>query len=291
MPPPPQTSGFADRLIASIRSAGAPTCIGLDPVLEKLPDAVRAAHTRPVPAIAAFCRGVLEAGAGHAAAVKFQSACFERYGGEGVEALSELMHEADGMGWTVILDAKRGDIGITAEHYAAAARAAGAHAITVSGYLGPATLEPYLAAGLGIFALVRTSNPDSDAVQSLRLDDGRSIAEMMADHVAALGQGWMGQHNYSDVGAVVGATKAADGQALRRRMPNQFFLIPGFGAQGGTADDIRACLGEHPESGSGVLVTASRSVIYSFKSDDSNWQKAITRAAIDLATQIRSVVG
>jgi orotidine-5'-phosphate decarboxylase len=292
------TTGFADRLIKSIRAAGAPTCIGLDPVLERLPDAVRSVHPRPIDAIAAFCTGVLDAAQGHAAAVKFQSACFERYGGAGVAVLGDLMAAAASRGWTVILDAKRGDIGISAEHYAAAVRSgapvegtAGAHAITVNGYLGPATIEPYMKAGLGVFVLVRTSNPDSDIVQSARLEDGRTVAEMMADHVATLGQGWMGQHGYSDVGAVVGATKAADSRALRERMPKQFFLVPGYGAQGGTADDIRALLDGRHETGGGVLVTASRSVIYAFEQGDGAWEKAITRAAIAFATEVSSVVG
>lgn len=289
------TTGFADRLIQSIRDAGAPTCIGLDPVFERLPEPVKKEHPRPLDAIAAFCVGVLDAAQGHAAAVKFQSACFERYGGRGVMILGDLMAAAASHGWTVILDAKRGDIGITAEHYAAAVRSGvegvvGAHAITVNGYLGPKTLEPYLHAGLGIFVLVRTSNPDSDLVQSARLEDGRTVAEMMADHIAALGNHWLGQHNYSDVGAVVGATKAADGLALRRRMPTQIFLIPGFGAQGGTPDDIRDLLDGRPETGGGILVTASRSIIYAFDKSDANWQKPVTRAAIDFATQIRNVI-
>jgi orotidine-5'-phosphate decarboxylase len=284
------STGFADRLIDSIRAAGAPTCIGLDPVLERLPEVVRQQHPAAPDAIRAFCSGVLQAAGGHAAAVKFQSACFERYGGPGITILGELMHDAAHMGWTVILDAKRGDIGISAEHYAAAAAGLGAHALTVSGYLGPATLEPYLAAGLGVFVLVRTSNPDSDLVQSLRLDDGRSIAEMMADHIAALGDKCMGLRGYSNVGAVVGATKAADGRALRTRMPRQIFLVPGFGAQGGTADDIRALHDGRAETGGGVLVTASRSVIYAFQRDEKDWPKSITRAAIEFAGQIRTVV-
>jgi orotidine-5'-phosphate decarboxylase len=285
------STGFADRLIDSIRAAGAPTCIGLDPVLDKLPGGVREKHAEPVAAIESFCRGVLKAGAGHAAAVKFQSACFERYGSAGLGVLNQLMHEAAEMGWTVILDAKRGDIGISAEHYAAAAMAAGAHAITVSGYLGPATMEPYLQSGLGIFALVRTSNPDSDLVQGERLADGRTVAEMMADHAAALGERWTGRHGYSDVGAVVGATKAADGRALRQRMPKQIFLVPGYGAQGGTADDIRALLDGRMETGGGVLVSASRSVIYAFEPSEQQWEKAVTRAAIQMATEMQRIVG
>ena len=282
---------FSDRLIDAIRGAGSPTCVGLDPVLEKLPVSVRAAHADPVEAIGAYCRGVVGAVAGQVAAVKFQSACFERYGGAGVGLLAELQKRASGEGLAVVLDAKRGDIGISAQHYAAGAAEAGAHAITVSGYLGAGTLEPFLTAGLGVFVLVRTSNPDGDEVQAERLADGRSVAELMADQVAALGERHLGRHGYSDVGAVVGATKAMEGRALRARMARQVFLVPGYGAQGGTADDVKALLDGRAESGGGVLVTASRSVIYAFEANDASWPKAVTRAAIRFATEIRSVIG
>lgn len=281
---------FSDRLVESIRQAGAPTCIGLDPVLERLPDSVLAQHPDPVEAIGAFCRGVVEAAAGFAAAIKPQSACFERYGAPGVALIGELSRQAADAGLAVVLDAKRGDIGISGEHYAAGAAASGAHAITVNAYLGPKTVDPYLAAGLGVFILVRTSNPDSDAVQSLRIEDGRTVAEMMADHAAAIGAARVGRHGYSDVGAVVGATKAADGRALRARMPRQIFLVPGYGAQGGTAQDIRALLDGRPETGGGVLITASRSVIYAFEKGDANWAKSVRRAALKFTEEVRGVV-
>src|SRR5262249_2518895 len=134
----------------------------------------------------------------------------------------------------------------------------GADALTVSGYLGPDTIEPFLKPGHGAFVLVRTSNPGSDAVQSLPLADGRTIAEMMADHVAALGATRRGKRGLSDVGAVVGATKAADAASLRKRMPDQIFLVPGYGAQGGRLDDVRPMLrpGARWPGDSGVLVTA-----------------------------------
>jgi orotidine-5'-phosphate decarboxylase len=282
---------WSDRLVEAIRGVGAPTCVGLDPVLEKLPEVVKAGGARPLDAVGSFCRGVIGACEGLCAAVKFQSACFERYGGEGVGLLGQLIEAATEAGFAVVLDAKRGDIGVSAEHYAAAAKGLGAHAITANGYLGPKTLEPYLAAGLGVFALVRTSNPDSDAVQSLRLQDGRSVAEMMADHAALLGESRVGKSGYSDMGAVVGATKAEDGRALRARMPRQVFLVPGYGAQGGTAEDIKALLDGRPECGGGVLVTASRSVIYAFEAKDAAWEKAVKRAAMKFGEEIRGVVG
>lgn len=289
--PPPQDAGspgrFADRLAAAIAAKGTPACVGLDPVLERLPAAVRARHTEPVAAIDEFCRGVLRAVAPHVPVVKFQSACFERYGGAGVTLLEQLSRQARSLGLLVLLDAKRGDIGISAEHYGAACLHAGADAVTVNGYLGPSTVEPYLRAGLGVFVLVRTSNPDSDMVQAVRLADGRSVAELMADQVAALGDPWMGSGGYSDVGAVVGATKAADGKALRARMPRQVFLVPGYGAQGGTAEDVRALLDGR---GGGVLVTASRSIIYAFEPDRADWAVAVGLAAGRLGVEIGRIV-
>jgi orotidine-5'-phosphate decarboxylase len=280
---------FSDRLLTTIRRVGSPTCIGLDPVLDKLPGAIRAEHWEPLAAIRAFCHHIIHATAPHAAAIKFQSACFERYGGPGLTLLHHLINQAAGLGLTIILDAKRGDIGISAEHYAAAVSNLGAHAVTVNAYLGPSTVEPYLAAGLGIFILVRTSNPDSDAIQSHRLADGRTIAELMADEVAKVGARHRGDHGLSNIGAVVGATKAEDTRSLRARMPHAPFLIPGYGAQGGTAADIRTMLaGKSPLDGT-ILVTASRSVIYAFKNDDQGWIDSVATAAEKFRAELRAL--
>ncbi len=281
----------SDRLVESIRHAGAPACVGLDPVLEKLPEVVRARHHEATAAIEEFCLGALDAVGEVVGVVKPQSACFERYGAKGVAVLERVCHAARERGLVVILDAKRGDIGISAEHYAAAAVHAGADWITVNAYLGFDTVEPYLAAGLGVFALVRTSNPRSDEVQGLRLEDGRSVAGMMAQQVATLGARHVGAMGLSDVGAVVGATKASEGKSLRALMPKQVFLVPGYGAQGGTANDVRALLSDSPETGGGVVVNASRSVIYAFKPDEANWKGAVARAALGLVDELRGVIG
>ncbi len=287
MPTPSQVN-FADLLREAVRASGSPACVGLDPVFDKLPVEVRARHTEPLGAIREFCTGVLEVVRPHVGVVKLQSACFERYGGRGVMLLEDMCRDARQRGFVVVLDAKRGDIGISAEHYAAAVVHAGAHAVTLSGYLGPSTIEPYLKAGLGAFVLVRTSNPDSDAVQGNRLNDGRTVAEMMADHVAVLGERSLGACGMSALGAVVGATKSADARALRERMPRQVFLAPGYGAQGGTAEDIRAM---RTKDGGGVLVTASRSVIYPDRGGLNDWQPAIAAAAHSMAMELRELMG
>lgn len=285
---------FADRLAAAIDTANTPACVGLDPVLERLPEPVRAEHWEPVRAIEAFCRGVIDAVAGHVPVVKPQAACFERYGSAGVRALEHTCEHARDKGLVVVLDAKRGDIGVSAQHYAASATHLGADAITVNAYLGPSTVEPYLDAGLGVFVLVRTSNPDSDTVQSVPLAEdaaGSTVAGLMASHVRALGDSRLGTAGCSDVGAVVGATKAADGKALRAAMPDQVFLVPGYGAQGGSADDVRAML--RPDAATpgtaGVLVNASRSVLYP-ASHHSDWQAAVADAARAFAEDLRTIM-
>jgi orotidine-5'-phosphate decarboxylase len=285
---------FSDRLAAQIDRCGSPACVGLDPVFDKLPPALQRGD--PVSAIRSFSIGVIDAVADVAPVVKPQSACYERYGAPGVAALREVMAHAKRRGLLVLLDAKRGDIGVTVEHYAASAfdGDAGADALTVSGYLGPDTVEPFMRPGKGIFVLVRTSNPGSDAVQSLKLADGRTVGEMMADTTASLGKDRLGTRGMSDIGAVVGATKATDGRALRARMPNQVFLVPGYGAQGGTLDDVRQLVraggGGATRAGDlGVLVNASRSVIYAFKSE--SWQMEIRAAAETFVRELAGLVG
>jgi len=272
----------ADRLIDAMGRLDAPVCVGLDPVLDRMPSVL--AGRTPAAALEAFSLDVIGACAGHVPAVKLQSACYERYGADGVAALKASMDAARAHGLVAILDAKRGDIGISASHYAAAAVSLGADWITASGYMGPDTIVPFLDAGLGTFVLVRTSNEGSDSLQSLPLADGRSVAEAVADMVEGLGTARCGAHGRSQLGAVVGATKPADAASLRSRMPRTIMLVPGYGAQGGTLADIRPLFGE---SGRDALVTASRSVIYAFDAADRRWASSVARAAESFAREIR----
>lgn len=305
---------FADLFAERVGAAGSPVCVGLDPVVEQITkltgtDGIGPGDSDAAAVIERFSIAVLEAIGGPKVVpcIKPQAACFERFGAAGFAALERVCRRARDMGYLVVLDAKRGDIGISAEHYAAMSVHMGAHAVTVSPYLGPDTIEPFLkvaaagtggdasengSGGLGVFVLVRTSNPGSDAVQSTRLADGRNVAEMMADQVAALGANRRGASGLSSVGAVVGATKAADAEAMRRRMPDQIFLIPGYGAQGGTAEDIRRMVrtGATSAANAGVLVTASRSVIYPKVQAGEDWRAAIGRAAREFAAEVRAVV-
>lgn len=281
---------FVDRLLSRIEQVGSPVCIGLDPVIDRVPMDVRSMKASTPAAIELFCTEVIDATHEFAAAFKPQSACFERLGPEGSAVLARVIQHARTAGVPVILDAKRGDIGTTAEHYAEAALTLGADAITVNAYLGPETVKPYLEAGLGVFALVRTSNPDSDEVQSCALEDGRSVAQMMAGHVAAIGREQVGERGMSDVGAVVGLTKAADGAALREIMPEQVFLVPGYGVQGGGASDLAPLLTGKGVPGRGVIVNASRSVIYARVEGGERWQDAVRRAAQSMREDLSSAL-
>lgn len=283
---------FADRLLDAIERKGAPICVGIDPVFSKLPEPLRETQT-PLESIRAFCVEVMRAVAPHAPIVKFQSACFERYHAPGVQLLEDLMRVAGELQLLVILDAKRGDIGSSAQHYAAATLAQ-ADATTINAWCGADGIAPFLAAaaaaGKGLFPWVRASNPSSDAFQGLKLEDGRTVSEALAQIVAEAGSAAnaIGKRGYSLLGAVVGATKPDDAARLRDMMPRQIFLVPGFGAQGGTADDVRACF---KSDGTGALVTASRSITYAFAGTDADdWRVPIAAAAADMARQIRAIL-
>jgi orotidine-5'-phosphate decarboxylase len=282
----------ADHLVARVAQVNAATCVGLDPVLDRLPAALRPADGSDAAACAsaieAFSVGVIDSVHESCAAVKIQAACYERYGAAGFAAMARVLAHARASGLAVVYDAKRGDIGISAEHYANGARAFGAHWTTINAYLGSDGIAPFLAGGQGAFALVRTSNPSGDALQTLPLADGRTIAEAVGDLVSKLGEASIGAGGFSALGAVVGATKRAEIASLRARMPRTIFLVPGYGAQGGTADDVRAAF---THGNQGALITASRSVIYPSFAGSGDWRDAIRAAAVQFAGEIRAITG
>ena len=287
---------FADRLAEAIEDVGSPVCVGIDPRYDRLPENLQG-HGE-IAAIEAFGLGVVEAVAGIAAAVKPQIAYFERYGSAGVAAYERIVLEARAAGIIVIGDVKRNDIGSTAEQYAVGHLAAEntPDAITVNGYLGADGLTPFVdvarKAGKGIFVLVRTSNPSAAEVQDFTDMAGRPFYEHMAEQVAHLGKDkrLVGKSGYSCVGAVVGATYPEEAHRLRRIMPKQIFLVPGYGAQGGTAADCKAAF---KGNGTGAIVNASRSVIYAFSRDEyahMEWKDAIAEAAKAFARDIRDAL-
>ena len=275
-----RTEHRADLLCSAIDKVGSPLCVGIDPVVSKLPDQLASLPT--IEGFKVFTEGVIGAVAGIAAAVKFQSACFERYGAVGIKLLGDLRSYAADAGLVVILDAKRGDIGITASHYAASAVVDGpCDWVTVNPYLGLDSIIPFLEAGLGVFCLVRTSNPSGDAIQKQKLADGRTLAESIADLLAKEGEQFIGKSGWSSLGVVVGATKPEEAISLRSRMPQQIFLMPGIGAQGGQAKDVVPCFAD----GHGALIPASRSVIY--PTPELDWQTDIANAAKKLARSLQ----
>lgn len=280
---------YADRLHAALRARRSPLCVGLDPRWESLPTALR----KRVPdnsvgrsrAYAEFCWRVIELAAPRAAVVKPQSAFFEALGPAGMQALLEVMQAARAQGLLTILDAKRGDIASTAEAYAEAAFGAyGADALTVNPYLGRDSVEPFLKAarqgGRGLYVLVRTSNPGAGQFQDLQCE-----GQPLRNHVAAAVVAWtkenLGQGGYGDVGAVVGATNPMELADLRGRLPGTPLLVPGYGAQGGTAADVKAAF---DSQGLGAVVNSSRGVAFPFRPDDADWEAAIA-AALDAAAE------
>ncbi len=293
--------------MAAVTAKQSAICVGLDPVLERLPASVRgsvdgSAAKPAAEAIFHFCRDVIDAVAEHAACIKIQAACFERYLWPGVEVYYRLIAHARQRGLLVIGDAKRGDIGASSAHYAAGNLAdtrysdlgnlPGPDALTVNSYLGGDGLQPFIdtaaAQGKGLFALVRTSNPGGDALQRLQLADGRSVSAAVAQIMAELGDSHVASCGYSLLGAVVGATKPEDAAALRKLMPRQIFLVPGFGAQGGQADDVRACFNA---DGRGAIITASRSILYAFEKASGDWLEAVAAATLEMKRQIAEIVG
>ena len=282
-----------ERLAARVEGFSAPICVGLDPVIERMPSVL--SSSPPLEAMSTFCDGVLDAIAGIVPCVKIQSACFERFGASGVALLERTMNTAIGKGFEVILDAKRGDIGITAEHYAESARAVGSHWVTVNGYLGEDGIRPFLDAGMGVFVLVRTSNPSGDEIQNVEVLQGGTVAGKVAEMVARLGDEYSTGECMHSVGAVVGATKPEAARQLRELMPRQPFLLPGFGAQGGGVEGVQAAL---DASQGGVLVTSSRGIIYpqptasaAQESNGDDWRSHVQDAAQSFARTISSVVG
>lgn len=250
-------TSFAARLASAVEEKGAPLCVGIDPDPALIPAGV---------GFTEFCRAIVDAVAPVAAVVKPQTAFFEAQGPDGWAALVDVCAYARDAGLLVLVDGKRGDVPSTMKAYATAL-APLADAVTVNPYLGEDSLEPFLAHdGLGIFAIVKTSNPGSADLQDVPLADGRPFWRHVAERVDAWG-----------IEAVVGATHPevlADARAL---MPRAVLLLPGVGAQGGSVEDLAPAFSTGPAS---ALPSASRSVIYA---DDPR------AAAAALSEQLRAV--
>lgn len=294
---------FSDRVAAAVERRRSQLVVGLDPRLDLLPVELRgdAASGRAAAAgaVERFCRGIVDAVAPYAVAVKPQLAFFEALGADGWGALEASCAYAREAGLLVIADAKRGDIGPTARAYAAAFLEPGgagspplADAVTVSPYLGGDGIDPFLAAcrrhGAGLFVLVRTSNRGAADLQDAELSDGRPLWQHVAGLVREWGEGLVGAGGLSSVGAVVGATYPRAIGDARRAMPQAIILLPGVGAQGATPADVARAFTSGPASG---LVNASRSVIFAFREGEPDWRTAAARAAAALSAEIWAASG
>ncbi len=291
---------FGDRLAEVVRSKKSAVCVGLDPRWGSLPDSIRSgirADDRSAVAAATecYCRHVIDAVAEYTPVVKPQAAFFEQLGPHGMVALGSVIQYARKAGLLVLLDGKRGDIGTTAEAYADAylgdASAWQCDALTVNPYLGDDTLKPFVdlcnSRSSGIFVLVKTSNPGSGFLQD-KVVDGQAIYEHMATLVQQLAKQSIGSSGYGSIGAVVGATYPEQLAALRSQMTNAWILIPGFGAQGGTASDVAHGF---DKNGLGAIVNSSRGIIFAYQTPrytNLAWQEAIATAARDMAEELQS---
>ena len=268
---------FADRLAAAVKRCGNPVMVGLDPRFESLPAQLQAdVDTRDLAGVAqayrSFCRDVIDVVAPLVAVVKPQAAFFEQLGPPGMAALGDVIAYASGEGLLVVLDGKRNDIGTTAAAYAHGylgprpLSAWGADALTVSPYLGADSLEPFVELAIereaGIFVLVKTSNPGGGLFQDLSTAGGPTLYQRVAAFVQEAARRTAGACGYGAVGAVVGATYPEQLAELRRAMPNTWLLVPGYGAQGAGAREVRDAFAA---DGLGAIVNNSRGIIFAYE--------------------------
>lgn len=298
---------FPDRLAERVRATGSAVCVGLDPRRQQLPGNLRlsdnATPAEWAGSYRTFCEGVIDAVAGKVPVVKPQAAFFEQLGPAGMDALYQVIRYARQAGLLVILDGKRNDIGSTAEAYADGYLGGGDRSIwgcdslTVSPYLGADSLDPFVdqcdRRDAGIFVLVKTSNPGGGFLQD-RQTEGASVYEAVAELVTELNASRCGDSGYGPVGAVVGATYPEQLGSLRERMPTAWILIPGFGAQGGGAQDVAAGF---DAAGLGAIVNSSRHIIFAHtrppyreQFGEAKWQDAVAAATVEMNEQLHSLV-
>ena len=287
-----------DRLIDAIIEKRNPTVMGLDPLLEYLPESEykfgdEASFEEAAEKILDFNKRLIDAVCDIVPAVKLQLAYYEMYSVPGIKCLYETAEYAAGRGMIVIGDGKRNDIGSTASAYSGAYlgrtqlaktetdRAFKFDFLTVNPYLGSDGIKPFINDIIrydrGIFVLVKTSNPSSGELQDLQITDGRFIYEAVGDSVLGWGLSSIGKYGYSDVGAVVGATYPRQCDELRQRLGTVFFLIPGYGAQGAGAADLA---GGFDENGLGAIVNASRSLMCAYKKHGLPFDEAARKEAL-----------
>lgn len=256
-----------DQLIEKIKRKKNPCIVGIDPEWSKIPECYKTDTVSEAEAIRQWATDVIDAVVDVVPAVKPQMAFFEVFGAEGVRVHQQVVQYAHDKGLIVVDDSKRNDIGNTARAYAYAHLAKdgpiNADLMTVSPFLGTDSIQPFIDVaikdGKGIFVLVKTSNPSSVEISEATNAHGEKIRDWLASYVHTTGETCVGKYGYSGIGAVVGATFPEEAQLLRSTMKNNFFLVPGFGAQGGGAEDVVPCFNE---DGLGAIVSSSRGVLY-----------------------------
>lgn len=292
-----------DRLIDKIKQTNNPTVIGLDPGYEKLPNCIKERYTEDIEGackgIVEFNKNLIDAVYDIIPAVKINIAFYEMYGLKGMEIFEDTCKYAKQKGMIVITDIKRGDIGTTAQCYSNAFLGKtkignfeesiyDVDFVTVNAYMGIDSVKPFIEDckkyNKGIFILVKTSNPSSGDLQDLKLETGEEVYSKVADLVEEWGEDLRGKYGYSSVSAVVGATYPKQLKDLRENAPHTYFLIPGYGAQGGKAEDI--VLG-FDAKGLGGIVNASRSLMCAYKSD--KWNTQFKEEQYALATRAEAI--
>lgn len=277
---------IVDKLIEKTIETKNPTVVGLDPDISKIPACYKINNNaNPLSAVAEviykFNCDVIDTVAEFVPAVKPQMAFYEKYGSYGVVAFEKTVAYAKSKGLVVIEDAKRNDIGNTAKAYAdghlgvvetldgSYTSAFDVDFLTVTPFLGSESLNPFVDVckknSKGIFVLVKTSNTSSGEIQDVITKDGISISQSIAKYVAEQSESFVGKYGYSSIGAVVGATYPEEAVALRRIMPKSYFLVPGYGVQGGGAEDILPCFNS---DGLGAIINSSRGILYAHLSDE-----------------------
>lgn len=256
-----------DKLIEAIKEKKSPCIVGIDPEYEKLPACYKTDDPAPHDAVLQWAMDVIDAVRDIVPAVKPQIAFFEVYGADGIRIHQKIVEYAHRSGLLVIDDSKRGDIGNTARAYAYAHLAKNgplnADFLTISPFLGTDSILPFLEVarrdGKGLFVLVKTSNPGSALISEAVTEGGKTLRAVLAEYVRKEGEEMVGKHGYSSLGAVVGATYPKEARELRGIMNTSFFLVPGYGAQGGEVSDILPCFNA---DGLGAIVNSSRGVLY-----------------------------
>ena len=297
---------ITDRLIEGIIAMQNPTCVGLDTLFDYLPDEMKAgvkSFDGVAERVFEFNKKIIDSVYDIVPSVKVQIAYYEMYGVAGMKAYEETLKYAAEKGLVVIADAKRNDIGSTAACYAKTflgetqvndntAKAFPSDFVTVNGYLGTDGIAPFVDEcqkhDKGIFVLVKTSNPSGAEIQNMVLENGVPMYEYMGGLVEKWGESTVGKYGYSAVGAVVGATHPTEAARLREVLPHTFFLIPGYGAQGGNAEMLKSCFGKN---GLGGVVNNSRGILCAYKKHGGTYYEAARAATKAMQQDLSAVIG